>query len=184
MELNTLIKTLSTTDTILTALNNKSKAKELFRDVEKALDCVSHNILSCKLEIYGITGVAKNLYSQHLKDRYQRVTLRDNLTLHNIVSNWSQIQQGVPQGSALDPLLFLLYINDLTQATADSALPILFVDDTSLLATDKSPDILDTKFSVNLEIVDKWFKSNLLPIHFFKTFSMQFITKNSVPTNT
>jgi hypothetical protein len=73
--------------------------------------------------------------------------------------NWSKIQQGVPQGSVLDLLLFLLYINDLPQATADSALPILFADDPSLLFTDKSSDTFDTKHSVNLKIVDKWLKS-------------------------
>jgi hypothetical protein len=61
-------------------------------------------------------------------------------------------------------------------------LPILFADDTSLLVTDNSPDILDTKLSVNLEIVDKWFKSNLLTINFLKTFSMQFMTKNTALT--
>jgi hypothetical protein len=55
-------------NTILTALNNKFKAKGLFCDVEKASDCVSHNILSRKLEIYGITGVSQNLYSQYFKD--------------------------------------------------------------------------------------------------------------------
>jgi hypothetical protein len=57
---------------ILTALNNKSKAKGLFCDVEKAFDCVNHIIPLRKLEIYGITGTSKNLYSQYLKDRYQR----------------------------------------------------------------------------------------------------------------
>jgi hypothetical protein len=59
----------------LTALNNKFKVKGLFCDVEKAFDCVNHNILLHKLEIYGITGVSKKLYSQYLKDRYQRVSL-------------------------------------------------------------------------------------------------------------
>jgi hypothetical protein len=88
--------------------------------------------------------------------------LKDNLPFHNIVPNWSKIQQGVPQGSILGPLLFVLYINDLHQATADSTLPILFADDTSFLVTDKSPDTLDTKLSVNIKIVDEWFKSNQL----------------------
>jgi hypothetical protein len=63
------------------------------------------------------------------------------------------------------------------KATVDSALPILFADDISLLVTAKSPDTLDTKLSVNLKSADKLFKSNLLSINFLKTFSMQFITK-------
>jgi hypothetical protein len=59
---------------------NKSKAKGLFRDIEKAFDCVNHNILLHKLEVYGITGISKNLYSQYLTDIYQQVILKDNST--------------------------------------------------------------------------------------------------------
>jgi hypothetical protein len=61
----------------------------------------------------------------------------------------------------------------------ESAMPILFADDTSLIVTDKSLDILDTKLNVNIKIVDNWFKSNLLSITFSKTYSMHFTTRNS-----
>ncbi|PNF44137.1 hypothetical protein B7P43_G03190, partial [Cryptotermes secundus] len=166
----------------LTALNNKLKVKGLFCDVEKAFDCVNHNILLHKLEIYGITGVSKKLYSQYLKDRYQCVSLKDSITFSSITSNWSKLQHGVPQGSVLGPLLFLLYINDLPQATVDTALSVLFADDTSLIVMDKSPDIMEAKLNASLINIDKWFKSNLLSINLLKTFTMQFITKNSVPT--
>jgi hypothetical protein len=88
------------------ALKNKLKAKWLFCDVEKAFDCVNHNILLYKLEIHGITDVSKKLYSQYLMDRYQHVNLQDRLTPINITSNWSKIQQGVPQGSVLVPCCF------------------------------------------------------------------------------
>jgi hypothetical protein len=167
----------------LIALKNKLKAKGLLCDVEKAFDCVNHNILLHKLKIYGITGVSKKLYSQDLIDRYQRVKLEDTLTSINITSNWSKIQQGVPQGSVLGPLLFLLYINDLPLATAGNAISILFADDTSLLVIDKSLNTLETKLNASLINVNKWFKSNLLTINFSKTYTMQFAPKNTVPTN-
>jgi hypothetical protein len=152
--------------------------------LEKAFDCVNHNILLHKLEIYGITGTSKNLYSQYLSDRYQHVILKENLTHCNLVSNWSKIQHGVPQGSVLGPLLILLFINDLPLAIGGPATLILFADDTSLLVTDKNLSILITKLSANLQIVYNWFKSNLLSINFLKTHCMQFITKNSVLTET
>jgi hypothetical protein len=108
------------------------------------------------------------------------VILKENLTYCNLVSNLSKIQHGVQQGSVLGPLLYLLYINDFPLAIDGPARLILFADDTSLLVTDKNPDILNTKLSANLQIVYNWFKSNLLSINFLKTHCMQFITKSSV----
>jgi hypothetical protein len=121
------------------------------------------------MEIYGITGIPKKLFTHYLKDRYQLVTLKDNATLRNVEAKWSKTLHSVPQGSVLGPLLFLLYINNFSFATEESAMPILFADDTNLIVTDKSLDILDTKLNVNVKIVDNWFKCNLLAINFSKS---------------
>jgi hypothetical protein len=86
------------------------------------------------------------------------VNLKDNSTHYNLVSNWSKIQHGVPQGSLLGRLVFLVYINDVPLALDESIMPILFADDTSLIFTDKNLDILYTKLSANLQIVYNWFK--------------------------
>jgi hypothetical protein len=72
-------------------MNNKLKVKLLFCDIEKAFDCVNHNILLHKMEIYGITGIPKD------KDRYQRVSLKDNATLRNVESKWPKTLLGLPQ---------------------------------------------------------------------------------------
>jgi hypothetical protein len=75
-----------------------------------------------------------------------------------------------------------LYINDLPLATADNAISLLFVNDTSLLVIDKSLDTLETKLNASLINVNKWFKSNLLTISLSKTYTMQFVPKNTIPT--
>jgi hypothetical protein len=154
---------------VLAALNNKSRAKGILCDIEKAFDFVNHDVHLHKLEIYGVTGTTKELFSQFLSNRYQRVNLKDKFSDQTLTSNWSKIKHWVPQGSVLGPLLFLLYINDFPLAINKSPTPILFADDTSLVITDRNPDNIDAKLNINLQIVYKWIKSNLLSITFLKT---------------
>jgi hypothetical protein len=105
----------------------------------------------------------------------------EDFLYHN---NWSKIKHGVPQGSVLGPLLFLLYINDFPLAINKSSMPILFADDTSLVVADRNPDNIHAKLNINLQLVQRWFKSNLLTINFLKTHCMHFKTKNTVSTET
>ena len=97
---------------ILDALNNKFTVGGIFCELTKAFDCVNHSILLSKLEFYGITGSALNLMKSYLSDRYQIVLLR-NTSSKNYFSDWEKVKLGVPQGSILGLLFFLLYINDL-----------------------------------------------------------------------
>jgi len=109
----------------------------IFCDLQKAFDCINHNILLIKLEFYGITGITYKLIKSYLQGRHQRVVLNNHSS--SSCSNWGEITHGVPQGSILGPLLFLCYINDLLQITNDNSKTVLFADDTSMIITNPNP---------------------------------------------
>jgi hypothetical protein len=90
-------------------MNNKLKVGGIFCDLQKAFDCVNHEILLKKLEFSGIEGKFKLLIRSYLTCRFQRVILGNRIVSNNY-SKWERIKCGVPQGSILVPLFFLLYI--------------------------------------------------------------------------
>jgi hypothetical protein len=106
------------------SLNNKLDVGGLFFDLTKAFDCVNHEILLAKLEFYGINGVTGKLIKFYLTDRHQRTLINSNSSVG--VSNWQNVKQGVPQGSILRPLSFLIYINDLPYIINKTSKPILY----------------------------------------------------------
>ena len=91
---------------VLSSLDKKYYVGGLYCDLQKAFDCVNHNILLNKIKFYGITGIAYNLIRSYLDNRYQRITMKDS-KINKISSTWENVKHGVPQGSVLGPLLFV-----------------------------------------------------------------------------
>ena len=114
------------------ALDNKEILISLFLDLSKAFDCLDHSQLLCKLEYYGIRGILLDWFLSYLSNRKQYVIIDD------FKSELQQITCGVPQGSILGPLLFLLYINDLCN-TSTVLKYVLFADDTTLYNVTQRP---------------------------------------------
>ena len=121
------------TESIRQALDNKKIACGIFVDLQKAFDTVNHDILIAKLEHYGIRGLANQWFASYLKNRTQFVSIL------GFDSSVKPINHGVPQGSVLGPLLFLLYINDLHLAIKSSKV-FHFADDTNLPSTGVTSD--------------------------------------------
>ena len=116
---------------ILKSFKNKEYACRVFLDFAKAFDTVDHQILLRKLEHYGIRGVTNKWFASYLDKRYQIVKVNGKL------SNKEMITCGVPQGSILGPILFLLYINDIKSSSKILNF-FLFGDDTSTYLSGKN----------------------------------------------
>ena len=119
------------------------------------------------------------LLESYLQHRYQRVQIRNSHLNTTTTSKWTKIKYAVPQGSILGPLIFLVYINDLSKAVEHKALPILFADDTSILLTSPTNTQLQRDFNEIFTQLNKWFKLNLLSLNFDKTSFIHFTNKST-----
>ena len=153
---------LSLTEKIREALDNGKFACGVFIDLQKAFDTVDHFILLKKLEHYGIKGIANDWFRSYLTDRTQITSV------NGFVSEYRDMKYGVPQGSVLGPLLFLIYINDLHNAIKFSTVHH-FADDTNLLISNVSIKTIQTQINLDLKYLCKWLKANKISLNSSKT---------------
>ena len=143
---------------ILSRLEKQEVMAVLFLDLQKAFDTVNHDILLEKLYHHGVRGNAYRLIKSYLSGRQQYTKIGDCL------STLAHILFGVPQGSVLGPLLFLIYINDLPNSSA--FLAWLFADDTALALSSKNFRELEVRFNIEVEKVHDWLLANRLSVHY------------------
>jgi len=144
------------------SINNQLIPISVFLDLSKCFDTWNHNILLKKLEHYGVRGIVLDLITNYLQYRTQYVSF------NNFCSDLLPITCGVPQGSVLGPLLFLIYINDINR-TSSLLKFILFADDTTILFSAKTLFDLITCINCELAKVSEWFKVNKLSLNVTKT---------------
>ena len=134
----------------------------LFIDLSRAFDTISHKILIDKLYKYGIRGIALEWIKDYLLNRKQYVVY------NNTKSNISSVEIGVPQGSILGPLLFIIYVNELP--TISSALScIQFADDTSIFIRGRSLPRITSILNQEMDKITDWLNLNMLTINVSKT---------------
>jgi hypothetical protein len=159
-------------DKISSAIDNGNFVIGVFLDFKKAFDTVNHDILLGKLNKYGIRGVAYSWIKDYLSNRQQYVSF------NSVDSSKQMIHCGVPQGSILGPLLFLLYINDIVNIS-NALLPIIFADDTNIFITGKSIREISELMNNELSKIVTWLNANRLSLNVSKTHFTVFRSKNS-----
>lgn len=168
---NTLSATIDVVTKIKLNIDNRKVALGIFIDLKKAFDTVSHDILLKKLKAIGISGTAFKMLKSYLTNRYQVVKIGETQ------SDPEKITYGVPQGSILGPLLFLIYINNIHTLNLRGDIS-LYADDTSLFYYGNTLEMITKDAQIDLDLLNLWFQSNLLTVNIAKTKYIIFAAKN------
>jgi hypothetical protein len=146
-------------DKLSEALNNQSRIDVVYFDFAKAFDSVNHDLILKKLKYkFGIDGLLLKFLANYLKDRMQQVVINGS------VSNQLPVYSGVPQGSILGPLLFILFIDDISEAISEGTELVLYADDTKIwreILSDNDQKILQN----DIDSLYKWSVENMMQFH-------------------
>ena len=153
------------------ALDGKSIASVAFLDSWKAFDSLDHMILLQRLSKLGVHGTEIAWFTSYLSDRVQRVK-------HNgAYSEWGTIGGGIPQGSALGPLLFLVYMNDMQSQVHNGKL-LQYADDTTLICTGDDCCEVHNHLTTDLQYISNWITSSKMQLNIAKSSVMWFMPKS------
>ena len=161
-------------DYVVTGFEEGKYVSALFCDLSKAFDCVPFDALISKLKHYNFSRNSLQILDSYLTDRTQYVEV------NNKKSKLESVSCGVPQGSVLGPVLFLIYVNDLERAVPGEGL-VLFADDTTLLSRNKNLEDLQRNMKGAQSSADGWFKSNRLCLNINKTKNLV-LSKRNIPS--
>ena len=139
-------------------------------DLSKAFDSVSHQILMNKLKYFGFNDNALKLTFSFLSHKSKQVVT------NNMVSDIIETYQGVPQGTVLGPLLFNIYINDITKYISEECKITQYADDCLIYSANPKPDIVFANLQECLENLENYFRSNRLTLNASKTKFIRFTT--------
>jgi hypothetical protein len=159
--------TLRLVSRIIPTMGTSDRACCVYLDFKKAFDTISHHILFKKLDRYGIRGAALELIKSYLGNRHHYVSINGNDS-SKLICN-----VGVPQGSVLGPLLFIIYTTDLCNLLADTK-PIMFADDTAVIKIDRDPVMLEFAMNYSLYKIYDWCNFNRLALNCIKSKWMYF----------
>ena len=159
-------------DDWLSAINDKLSVGTVFLDLTKAFDLVNHSLLLCKLNLYKFSTSSVQWFSSYLTNRSQKVCVSGHM------SEAQTITAGVPQGSILGPLLFILYINDLPLHSKTESFD-MFADDTTISCFGKTISEVHNKLQSEISKVGSWCKQNCMIPNAVKTKTMYISPSNS-----
>jgi hypothetical protein len=161
---------------LLQSIDDSNKTMGLFCDLQKAFDCLDHKLLLLKLNKLGIRDTSANLIKSYLEDRQQKVEVKffnedgSCLVTH---SKSGKLEYGVPQGSVLGPLLFIIYMNDL-RLNISNAHVTIFADDTTIAVSGSNAIEVCNNMNTAIDQASTWFKINKLVLNASKTKLMIF----------
>ena len=156
-------------DQVLTNMKDGKISGDILPDLRKAFDMVNHTKLLLKLQAYGVNDTALRWFEAYLGGRKQQTCIKGCMSHPDLVTI------GIPQGSILGPLLFLIFINDLPDCVGD-ATTHMYADDTSIIVADKDVTRLCITMNHNAQNISAWLKLNKLFQNVLKTHLMMFAT--------